>query len=137
VEVNLHDFGGPDQSKAVPYGVYKLSHNCGWVSVGADHDTADCAIESIRCWWGQMGQSAYPEATRLLITADAGSSHGYPLHLWKFGLQNLADELGLPLSVCHSLREPACGTRLNTGCLVTLLTTGRASPWSVTKQWST
>ena len=98
VEVNLHDFG---RDKVIPYGVYESGRNCGWVSVGTDHDTAEFAVESIRRWWRQMGQTAYPHATELLITADAGGSNGYRTRLWKLSLQQLADESGLAISVCH------------------------------------
>jgi hypothetical protein len=98
VEVKLHDFG---KDKVTPYGVFEPSRNCGWVSVGTDHDTAEFAVESIRRWWRQMGHQAYPEAEQLLITADAGGSNGYRTRLWKLSLQQLADELGLTLSVCH------------------------------------
>ena len=98
VAVNLHDFG---KDKVTPYGVYEPSRNCGWVSVGVDHDTAEFAVESIRRWWRHMGQAANAGATQLLITADAGGSNGYRTRLWKLSLQQLADELGLTLSVCH------------------------------------
>jgi hypothetical protein len=98
VGVEVHDFA---EAKAIPYGVYDLGRNCGWVNVGIDHDTAEFAVESIRRWWKQMGQSAYPQASELLITADAGGSNGYRIRLWKMALQRLADELGLSLSVCH------------------------------------
>ena len=98
LEVQLHDFG---KDKVTPYGVFEPTRNCGWVSVGTDHDTAEFAVESIRRWWRQMGQPAYPEACQLLVTADAGGSNGYRSRLWKLSLQQLADELGLTLSVCH------------------------------------
>jgi len=98
VEVKLHDFG---KDKVTPYGVFEPSRNCGWVSVGTDHDTAEFAVESIRRWWRQMGQKAYPDARQLLISADAGGSNGYRPRLWKLSLQQLADESGLTLSVCH------------------------------------
>jgi hypothetical protein len=98
VEVKLHDFG---KDKVTPYGVFEPSRNCGWVSVGTDPDTAEFAVESIRRWWRQLGQQAYPEARQLLVTADAGGSHGYRPRLWKLSLQPLADESGLTLSVCH------------------------------------
>jgi hypothetical protein len=98
IEVDLHDFG---RDKGIPYGVYEVTRNCGWVSVGIDHDTAEFAVESIRRWWKQMGQAVYPQATRLLITADAGGSNGYRTRLWKFSLQQLADEMGVAISVSH------------------------------------
>jgi hypothetical protein len=99
--VRVHDFVDPELGRATPYGVYDLGRNSGWVSVGMDHDTAEFAVETIRRWWRSMGQPAYPEATRLLITADAGGSNGSRLRLWKSELQKLADETGLRIVVCH------------------------------------
>ena len=99
--VRVHDFVLPGLGRAIPYGVYDLATNTGWVSVGIDHDTAAFAVESIRRWWKWMGVRAYPHARRLLITADAGGSNGARLRLWKVELQKLADELRLPISVCH------------------------------------
>lgn len=99
--VRVHDFIDPDLGRATPYGVYDLGRNSGWVSVGMDHDTAEFAVETIRRWWRSMGRPAYPEATRLLITADAGGSNGSRLRLWKIELQKLADETGLRIAVCH------------------------------------
>ena len=100
-EVLVHDFLIPELGRVSPYGVYDVAQNEGWVSVGVDHDTAAFAVESIRRWWRSMGQPLYPEATRLLITADAGGSNGYRLRLWKLELQKLADETGLEMAVCH------------------------------------
>jgi transposase len=99
--VRVHDFVMPGLGRAIPYGVYDLGTNTGWVSVGIDHDTAAFAVESIRRWWKWMGVRAYPRARRLLITADAGGSNGPRVRLWKVELQKLADELRLPISVCH------------------------------------
>jgi transposase len=99
--VRVHDFVMPGLGRAIPYGVYDLGTNTGWVSVGIDHDTAAFAVESIRRWWKWMGARVYPRARRLLITADAGGSNGARLRLWKVELQRLADELRLPISVCH------------------------------------
>ena len=101
--VRVHDFEirQPDKGKVAPYGVYDLARNEGWVNVGVDHDTAAFAVESIRRWWRLMGLSSYPEAKRLLITADAGGSNGARVRLWKWELQKLADETGLEISVCH------------------------------------
>ena len=99
--VRVHDFMDPQLGKVVPYGVYDLAANAGWVSVGIDHDTAEFAVESIRRWWREMGAPLYPRATRLLITADCGGSNGHRLRLWKVQLQRLADELRVALSVCH------------------------------------
>jgi transposase len=100
-QVSVHDFLIPELGRVSPYGVYDVAQNEGWVSVGVDHDTAAFAVESIRRWWRSMGQPLYQEATRLLITADAGGSNGYRLRLWKLELQKLADETGLEMAVCH------------------------------------
>jgi hypothetical protein len=101
--VRVHDFEirEPDKGKVAPYGVYDLGRNVGWVSVGVDHDTAAFAVESIRRWWRCMGRPSYPQAKRLLITADSGGSNGSRVRLWKWELQKLADETGLEISVCH------------------------------------
>ena len=100
-KVNVHDFPDDATAKAVPYGVYDINRNQGFVSVGIDHDTAEFAVESILRWWREMGKAAYPEATDLLITADCGGSNGNRLRLWKVQLQRLANETGLGISVCH------------------------------------
>jgi Rhodopirellula transposase DDE domain len=99
-QVDVHDFKG-DLGKAVPYGVYDMTANTGWVNVGADGDTAQFAVESIRRWWANVGKGAYPNARRLLITADSGGSNGARLRLWKAELAKLAAETGLEISVCH------------------------------------
>lgn len=99
--VRMHDFADKQLGKVIPYGVYDLRANQGWVSVGVDHDTAQLAVATIRQWWQQMGQTLYPEATELLITADCGGSNSYRARLWKWELQQLATELGLALHVCH------------------------------------
>jgi len=99
--VNIHDFIDPKLSRAVPYGVYDITNNLGWVSVGTDHDTASFAVNAIRRWWRTMGKKRHPKAKRLLITADGGGSNGYRVRLWKVELQTLADELKLPITVCH------------------------------------
>jgi hypothetical protein len=96
-----HDFPGDSVGKAVPYGVYDLTADAGWVSVGTDHDTAAFAVESIRRWWKAAGQGEYPAARRLLITADAGGSNGYRTRAWKAELAALAVETGLEITVCH------------------------------------
>jgi hypothetical protein len=101
VNVRVHDFIDPALGKAAPYGVYDLAANQGWVSIGIDHDTAEFAVESIRRWWRQMGHPLYPQATRLLITADCGGSNGYRVRLWKVALQRLANETNLTIQVCH------------------------------------
>jgi transposase len=100
-QVQIHDFVVPELGRAIPYGVYDLGHNAGWVSVGVDHDTAEFAVATIRRWWYSMGRPVYRQAKRLLITADAGGGNGPRLHLWKLELQKLADEIGLPVSVSH------------------------------------
>jgi hypothetical protein len=100
-EVRAKDFPDKQLGKVIPEGVYDLTHNEGWVSVGIDHDTADFAAESIRRWWQEMGRPLYPRATKLLLTADAGGSNSYRSRLWKVALQRLADDLGLRISVCH------------------------------------
>jgi Rhodopirellula transposase DDE domain len=85
----------------VPYGIYDVYYNVGWVSVGTDHDTASFAVNAIRRWWRTMGKNRYPKATRLMISADGGGSNGYRVRLWKVELQKLADQLKLPITVCH------------------------------------
>ena len=99
--VRVHDFLDKQLGKAIPYGVYDLLNNQGWVSVGIDHDTAQFAANSIRRWWSQMGSRRFPRARQLLITADGGGSNGSRCRLWKVSLQSLADDLGLRLQVCH------------------------------------
>jgi hypothetical protein len=99
--VRVHDFAIPELGKAVPYGVYDIVANTGWVNVGITHDTAVFAVESIRCWWHELGAARYPNATRLLITADCGGSNGVRLRLWKRELQTLADQLGIAITVNH------------------------------------
>jgi hypothetical protein len=99
--VRVHDFIIPRKGKAIPYGVYDLKRNEGWVSVGIDHDTAAFAVQSIRRWWRTMGRPAYPKARSLLVTADSGGSNGSRTRLWKWELQRLADQMGLSISVCH------------------------------------
>jgi Rhodopirellula transposase DDE domain len=101
VRVDVHDFPDPKVGKAIPYGVYDLGADAGWVSVGDDHDTAAFAVATIRRWWDMVGSQAYPQATRLLITADAGGSNGYRSRLWKVELGKLAAETGLEVTVCH------------------------------------
>jgi hypothetical protein len=100
-QVNVHDFIDPKLSRAVPYGVYDITNNVGWVSVGTDHDTATFAVNAIRRWWRTMGMKRHPKAKRLMITADGGGSNGYRVRLWKVELQKLADQLKLPITVCH------------------------------------
>ena len=99
--VRVHDFPSAAVGKAIPYGVYDMARNEAWVSVGRDHDTPAFAVASIRQWWTMMGHAAYPTATALLITADAGGSNGYRSRTWKQELQRLADDLRLPIHVSH------------------------------------
>lgn len=99
--VMVHDFEDKKLGKANPYGVYDISQNTGWVNVGIDHDTAAFAVESIRRWWYEMGKEVYPDAQKLLITADGGGSNGSRVKLWKVELQKLADETGLDITVAH------------------------------------
>ncbi len=101
IEVNVHDFVDRELGKIVPYGIYDIWANKGWVNVGIDHDTAEFAVESIRRWWYEMGTPLYPTATDILITADCGGSNGSRVRLWKFELQKLADELNLVVHVHH------------------------------------
>ncbi|MDR7926787.1 ISAzo13 family transposase [Acidithiobacillus thiooxidans] len=99
--VQVHDFVDKELGRANPYGVYDLAQNAGWVSVGTDHDTASFAVATIRRWWLGIGQPLYPDAKELMITADGGGSNGSRVRLWKLELQGLADELNLPIRVCH------------------------------------
>jgi hypothetical protein len=101
VDARVHDFMDKKLGKAIPYGVYDMTRNHGWVSVGTDHDTAEFAVATIRRWWRQMGRRAYPQAKELLITADSGGSNSNRSRLWKLALQDLADEIGLRIRVCH------------------------------------
>jgi len=100
-EVRVHDFLDKDLGKAIPYGVYDITHNQGWVSVGIDHDTAYFAAASIRRWWEEMGVLCFPQAEELLITADGGGSNSHRSRLWKVALQGLADDTGLKVTTCH------------------------------------
>jgi transposase len=100
-KVCVHDFLIPELGRAAPCGIYDLAQNTGWVSVGIDHDTASFAVATIRRWWYVMGKEKYPQAKRLMITADGGGSNGSRLRLWKLELQTLADETGLSIAVSH------------------------------------
>jgi transposase len=99
--VRTHDFKDPELGKAIPYGIYDLANDEGWVSVAIDHDTAQFAVASIGGWWEHLGSQRYPAATTLTITADCGGSNGYRTRLWKTELQRLADQTGLQIRVCH------------------------------------
>ena len=101
VSVNMHDFPDPELGKVIPYGVYDIGRNEGWVCVGVTHDTAEFAVETIRRWWFRMGRLVYPKARQIPITADGGGSNGARVRLWKVELQRLADELGMILHVRH------------------------------------
>lgn len=101
VEVNMHDFADPSLGKVIPYGVYDIGRNEGWVSVGVTHDTATFAVATIRNWWERMGRPMYPRADALLVTADGGGSNGSRVRLWKVEIQRLSDELGIPIHVRH------------------------------------
>ena len=99
--VNAYDFPSEADGKAIPYGVYDLAENEAWVSVGISHDTAEFAAETIRTWYYELGKSLYPDAASLLVIADCGGSNGYRVRLWKIELQALADEIQIPIAVCH------------------------------------
>jgi transposase len=99
--VEIHDFASSEFPKVIPYGVYDIGKNMGWVNVGTDHDTASFAVASIRSWWLAMAQEIYPRATDLLICADCGGSNGYRVRLWKLELQDFASEAGLQVTICH------------------------------------
>jgi hypothetical protein len=99
--VRTHDFPDEEQGSASLYGVYDMTRNAGWVNVGISHNTAQFAVASIRGWWQKLGRARYPEAGKMLVTADAGGSNGYRARLWKRCLQEMADEGGLPIHVCH------------------------------------
>jgi hypothetical protein len=99
--VKIHDFIDPKLGRAVPFGVYDINDNTGWVSVGTDHDTASFAVNAVRRWWRTMAKTRYPKAKRLMVTADSGGSNGYRVRLWKVELQRLANQLKVPITVCH------------------------------------
>lgn len=101
IAVKTHDFMDKQTGKVIPYGVYDITENQGWVTIGIDHDTAQLAVAAIRQWWCRMGQALYPEAEELMITADCGGSNSYRTKLWKWELQQLANELDLRLHICH------------------------------------
>ena len=101
IPVLVHDFPDSDRGKVIPYGVYDITENSGWVSVGISHDTAEFAVSYIRQWWNNMGKQSYPDAREILITADCGGSNGCRVKLWKSELQKLATEIGLTIKVSH------------------------------------
>jgi hypothetical protein len=100
-QVNVHDFPDPAVGKAIPYGIYDVAADAGWVSVGRDHDTSAFAVATLRRWWQSMGAPAYPDASRLLVCADGGGSNGSRTRLWKVELAALAAETDLQITVCH------------------------------------
>lgn len=99
--VNVHDFADPELGKAIPYGIYDVGRNVGWVTVGQDHDTASFAVTSLRRWWEVVGRHSYPQAAQVLICADGGGSNGYRVRLWKVELRQFATTTGLQVTVCH------------------------------------
>jgi transposase len=101
VPTNVHDFMDKELGKAIPYGIYDVSANAGWVSVGTDHDTSAFAVQTLRRWWDTIGRHRYPHATQLLICADGGGSNGYRIRAWKIELARLAADTGLQITVCH------------------------------------
>ena len=129
-EVRVHDVLIEELGRAVPYGVYDLGANAGWVSV--DADTAAFAVQTIRRWWYEVGQPRAPKATRLVITADGGGGNGSRVRLWMRELQRLADELDIEITVHPPRWAPASGTRSNTVCSHTSAGTGGRSRWSAT-----
>jgi hypothetical protein len=100
-EVNVYDFVNPEVGKAIPYGIYDIARNSGWVNVDCDHDTSAFAVESIRRWWNTMGAKIYQGADKLMICADGGGSNGSRVRFWKLELQAFSDETGLEVTVSH------------------------------------
>lgn len=123
--VNVYDYRSIADGKAVPYGIYDVVHNSGFVNVGIDHETAEFAVESIRRWWRSIGSGLYPTSKELLIVADGGGSNGARNRLWKMQLQQLATETGLSITIC--LRPPANGIRLSIGSFPTFPLIGGAN----------
>ena len=122
----VHDFENKELGKVVPYGVYDLADNSGWVSVGVTSDTAEFAVNAIRSWFDNKGRALYPAASRLMITADCGGSNGARVRLWKRELQTLADQTGLTISA--SRLEPRSGTASSTGSSAISRKTGVVIP---------
>ena len=135
--VLMHDFVIPELGRASPYGVYDVAAHEAWVSVGTDHDSAAFAVQSIRRWWATMGRELYPDATRLLVTADAGGSNGARLRLWKLELQKLADETGMEIAVCHFPPGTSKWNKIEHRLFsARSARTGGASRWSATRSSS-
>jgi Rhodopirellula transposase DDE domain len=128
-QVRVHDFKDKELGKAIPYGVYDIIHNEGWVSVGVDHDTALFAARSIQRWWEEMGAARFPKSRQLLITADGGGSNSHRSRLWKVALQELADAIGLSFACAIFPQARANGTRLSTVCSPSSPRTGAADHW--------
>ena len=132
----MHDFADKELGKAVPYGVYDVTANTGWVNVGTDADTGQFAVESIRRWWNTVGKPAYPHARRLLITADSGGSNGSRLRLWKTELPRSPGRPVLRSACCTCRRERRNGTGSSTGCSLISRSTGAARRWSPARSLS-
>jgi hypothetical protein len=135
--VKAHDFVDKELGKVAPYGIYDLATNTGWVSLGIDHDTAEFAVNAVRRWHQVVGSTRYPNAERVLITADGGGSNGSRVRLWKLELQKLADQTGLTLQVVTIPRELQSGTRSSTACSATSRRPGAESRWSAASRWWT
>jgi hypothetical protein len=135
-QVSTYDFPSLAEGKAIPYGVYDIADDSAWVSVGVDHDTSVFAVATIKQWWEQMGKAKYPNATRLLITADGGGSNGHRPWLWKFEIARLAAAIGLDITICHYHPAPVNGTRSSTGYSPELPATGVDDPSRPTRQSS-
>ena len=125
--VNTHDFIDEELGKAIPYGIYDVGRDEGWVSVGITADTAQFAVAAIKSWWKNLGRKRYPKAKTLTITADCGGSNSYRIRLWKTELQRLADQTGLQIRVMHYPPGTCNGTRSSTGCSATSRSTGAPS----------
>ena len=133
IPVRMHDFKDPELGKAIPYGVYDLAQDEGWVNVGIEADTAQFAVASIQSWWEQLGSERYPDARSLVITADCGGSNGNRTRLWKTELQRLADETGLAITVCHFPPGTGKWNKIEHRLSASSATTGAASPSSHTR----
>jgi hypothetical protein len=128
-KVNVHDFPHLGRGKGIPYGAYDIARNRAVVNVGISHDTAEFAVESIRRWWRLDGRRNYRDARRLLVCADSGGSNGYKLRAWKLGLQGLAGEIGVPITVCHYPPGTSSGTRSSIASSPSSASTGVVDPW--------
>jgi hypothetical protein len=135
--VQMHDFPDPRVGKAIPYGVYDVAGNEGWVNVGVDHDTPDFAVAAIRAWWRNMGSRRYPEATDVMITADSGGSNAARSRGWKMALQRLADETGIRITVAHFPPGTSKWNKIEHRMSVTSRRTGAVAPCSPTTSSST